>query len=223
MKRRLMISIAGAMSALGLVIAPPLLAAEIVLKAGHSQNASEPMDLGLKMMSEHLEKATGGQATIEVFPNMQLGGEVEMIKQVLTGSLDITSPSNAPLTNFVPELKLFDMPFLFRDEAHMIKVLRGPMLGEINNIVAKRGIRLLGVYNRGNRDMIASYVVRNLSRALSDAIPPEETGFRFLRRHFVAFARGFDNRYEGRHRSKGTRHRCPRPRALLESRRADRR
>ena len=105
-------------------------------------------------MAEHLETATGGKATIEIFPNMQLGGEVEMIKQVLTGSLDITSPSNAPLTNFVPELKIFDMPFLFRSEEHMINVLRGPVLGEINNIVAKRGIRLLGVYNVGVRHIM---------------------------------------------------------------------
>ena len=135
-------------------VAPVAQAADIVLKAGHSQNAGEPMDLGLQMMREHLEEATGGKATIEIFPNMQLGGEVEMIKQVLTGSLDITSPSNAPLTNFVPELKIFDMPFLFRSEQHMINVLRGPVLGEINDIVAKSGIRLLGVYNVGVRHIM---------------------------------------------------------------------
>ncbi len=140
---------------------PALAAAEIVLKAGHSQNAGEPMDLALKKMRDHVEEATGGQATIEIFPNMQLGGEVEMIKQVLTGSLDITSPSNAPLTNFVPELKIFDMPFLFRDEDHMIKVLRGPVLGEINGIVAKRGIRLLGVYNVGVRHIMSKQPVES--------------------------------------------------------------
>ncbi|SVD78773.1 uncharacterized protein METZ01_LOCUS431627, partial [marine metagenome] len=131
------------------LVSGPILAADVVLKAGHSQNAGEPMDQALHMMREHVEEATGGKVTIEVFPNMQLGGEVEMIKQVLTGSLDITSPSNAPLTNFVPELKIFDMPFLFRDEAHMINVLRGPVLQDINEIVAKSGIRLLGVYNVG--------------------------------------------------------------------------
>ena len=147
-----------ALSALALAVTtavtPVAQAADIVLKAGHSQNAGEPMDLGLQMMREHLEEATGGKATIEIFPNMQLGGEVEMIKQVLTGSLDITSPSNAPLTNFVPELKIFDMPFLFRSEQHMINVLRGPVLGEINDIVAKSGIRLLGVYNVGVRHIM---------------------------------------------------------------------
>ena len=155
--------ITAVIAAVGAMIAAPALAADVVLKAGHSQNAGQPMDLGLQMMAEHLETATNGKATIEIFPNMQLGGEVEMIKQVLTGSLDITSPSNAPLTNFVPELKIFDMPFLFRDEDHMIAVLRGPVLQEINAIVSKRGIRLLGVYNVGVRHIMSKTPVNSFA------------------------------------------------------------
>ena len=143
-------------------VAGPVVAADIVLKAGHSQNAGEPMDKALHMMREHVEAATDGKVTIEIFPNMQLGGEVEMIKQVLTGSLDITSPSNAPLTNFVPALKIFDMPFLFRDEAHMIKVLRGPVLQDIAEIVATSGIRLLGVFNVGVRHIMSNKPVRTM-------------------------------------------------------------
>ena len=143
-------------------VAGPVVAADIVLKAGHSQNAGEPMDRALHMMREHVEAATGGKVTIEIFPSMQLGGEVEMIKQVLTGSLDITSPSNAPLTNFVPALKIFDMPFLFRDEAHMIAVLRGPVLQDIAEIVATSGIRLLGVFNVGVRHIMSNKPVRTM-------------------------------------------------------------
>jgi len=163
MKRKLFATLVAAAAMLGALVATSATAADIVLKAGHSQNAGEPMDLGLKMIGEHLEKATNGKVKLEVFPNMQLGGEIEMIKQVMTGSLDITSPSNAPLTNFVPELKIFDMPFLFRSEDHMLKVLRGPVLGEINNIVAKRGIRLLGVYNVGVRHIMSKKPVENFS------------------------------------------------------------
>lgn len=163
MNKFMIAGLIGAVGLAGAAISGAALAADIVLKAGHSQNAGEPMDLGLKMISEHLEKATGGKAKIEVFPNMQLGGEVEMIKQVLTGSLDITSPSNAPLTNFVQELKIFDMPFLFRDEDHMIKVLRGPVLQDINTIVAKSGIRLLGVYNVGVRHIMSKKPVKSIA------------------------------------------------------------
>ena len=139
MKRLMIAGLIGAIAMIGASISGPAVAAEIVLKAGHGQNAGEPFDLGLKMIAEEVQKATNGNATIEIFPSMQLGGEVEMIKQVMTGTLDITAPSNAPLTNFVPELKIFDMPFLFRDEAHMIKVLRGPVLQEMNNIVSEAG------------------------------------------------------------------------------------
>lgn len=163
MKKILIAGLFGAIAMIGAPISGPATAADIVLKAGHTQNAGEPMDKALKIMSEHLEKATGGKATIKIFPSMQLGGEVEMIKQVLTGTLDIVTPSNAPLTNFVPELKIFDMPFLFRDEAHMIKVLRGPVLQDISNIVAKRGIRLLGVFNIGVRHIMSKKPVKSIA------------------------------------------------------------
>jgi len=162
-KKILIAGLFGAIAMIGAPISGPATAADIVLKAGHTQNAGEPMDKALKIMSEHLEKATGGKATIKIFPSMQLGGEVEMIKQVLTGTLDIVTPSNAPLTNFVPELKIFDMPFLFRDEAHMIKVLRGPVLQDISNIVAKRGIRLLGVFNIGVRHIMSKKPVKSIA------------------------------------------------------------
>ena len=162
--RKLMIAgLIGTVGLYGALTATPATAADIVLKAGHTQNAGEPMDRALKIMSEHLEKATNGKATIQIFPSMQLGGEVEMIKQVMTGTLDIVTPSNAPLTNFVPELKIFDMPFLFRDEAHMIKVLRGPVLQDISNIVAKRGIRLLGVFNIGVRHIMSKKPVKSIA------------------------------------------------------------
>jgi tripartite ATP-independent transporter DctP family solute receptor len=154
--------LAVAFCALAAAVLAPAASAEVVLKAGHSQNAGEPMHVGLEIMNEHLQEATDGEYRIEVFPNMQLGGEVEMIKQVLTGTLDITSPSNAPLTNFVPELKIFDMPFLFRDEEHMLKVLRGPVLGEIADIVSESGIRLLGVYNVGVRNLMTTKPVESM-------------------------------------------------------------
>jgi len=105
-------------------------------------------------MKKKLEEYTNGRATLEIFPNNQLGNEPQMIEGVLLGTVDITVPSNAPLTNFVTELKIFDMPFLFRDDKHMTQVLRGPVLKEMDDIVAKKGIRLLGVYAAGVRHIM---------------------------------------------------------------------
>ena len=107
-------------------------------------------------MKAGLEKATNGKATMQIFPNSQLGNEPDMIKGVLTGTLDISVPSNAPLTAFVPELKIFDMPFLFKDQRHMNRVLRGPARDEIAKAVAEKNMQLLGVYGVGTRHIMTT-------------------------------------------------------------------
>ena len=58
----------------------------IVLKAGHSQNAGEPMDLGLKMIGEHLEKATDGRARLEVFPKKPLLQLIQLLMLLLVAN-----------------------------------------------------------------------------------------------------------------------------------------
>jgi len=150
-------SIYAALAVLGLVAmtaAAPAGAQEIVLRAGHSAAESEPYHLGFERMRERLEESTGGRASLEIFPNSQLGNEVEMIEGVLTGTLDITSPANAPLTNFVPELKIFDMPFLFEDTDHFQRAMSGELIDELDAVMTEKGFKLLGVFAAGVRHIM---------------------------------------------------------------------
>ncbi len=62
-----------------------------------------------------------------MFPSMQLGGEKEMIEQAQVGALQIARISVGPMGPIVDELNVFNMPFVFRDEAHMRKVIDGPI------------------------------------------------------------------------------------------------
>ena len=62
-----------------------------------------------------------------MFPSMQLGGEKEMIEQAQVGALQIARISVGPMGPVVDELNVFNMPFVFRDEAHMRKVIDGPI------------------------------------------------------------------------------------------------
>ena len=153
MKRFALFALAGAVAAL---ISGIVAAADITFRAGHSAAPGEPYDEGLKHMKAGLEKLTNGTATMQIFPNSQVGNEPQMIEGVLTGSLDIAVPSNAPLTNFVPELKIFDMPFLFKDQRHMNRVLRGPARDEIAKAVAAKNLQLLGVYGVGTRHIMTT-------------------------------------------------------------------
>ena len=82
-------------------------------------------------MGEELEKRTDGRLSIQIYPSMQLGGEKEMIEQAQVGALAMARISVGPMGPLVPELNVFNLPFLFRDAAHMEKVIDGPIGDEL--------------------------------------------------------------------------------------------
>ena len=70
------------------------------------------------------------------------------------GLLDITVPSNGIVTNFVPELGIFDLPFLFNDRPHMYSVMDGPVGEQLSLVMREKGFRLLGFYEAGVRHIM---------------------------------------------------------------------
>jgi len=88
---------------------------------------------------------------------MQLGGEKEMIEQAQVGALQIARISVGPMGPVVDELNVFNMPFVFRDEAHMRKVIDGPIGQEMLDKLTKSSARLvaLGWMDAGTRNVYA--------------------------------------------------------------------
>jgi tripartite ATP-independent transporter DctP family solute receptor len=138
--------------------------AKIILKAGHTANPDEPYHIGMLEFKKVVEQETKGEVEIQIFPNGQLGSEKEMIEGLKLGTVDITSPSNGNLTNFVPELGIFDLPFLFRDRAHMYKAMDGAPGKKLSSAMADKGFRLLGFYEAGVRHiMTTSKPINNIN------------------------------------------------------------
>lgn len=79
------------------------------------------------MFAAEIAKRTAGRFSIEQFPNSALGGEVEMLKAMQTGTIDMAFITGAPLPTVVPEVGVFNIPFLFRDAAHAHAALDGPI------------------------------------------------------------------------------------------------
>jgi len=100
---------AGALS----VLATMASAQDIVLKASHNANADEPYQIGLERMSEVLMEKTGGKATIQAYPNAQLGDGLDSVQGVQLGTIDIAVVANGVLANSIPDLSLFSLPFVF--------------------------------------------------------------------------------------------------------------
>lgn len=130
-----------------------------VWKASDVHPLGYPTVEAIVRMGGKLEKATNGRISIQMFPSMQLGGEKEMIEQAQVGALQIARISVGALGPVIDELNVFNMPFIFRDEAHMRKVIDGPIGAELlEKINANPNTRLiaLGWMDAGTRNVYSN-------------------------------------------------------------------
>ena len=151
----------GAALAAAALAAPMGAAAQqkMVLKASDVHPLGYPTVEAIVRMGAKLEKATGGRLSIQMFPSMQLGGEKEMIEQAQVGALQIARISVGPMGPIVDELNVFNLPFIFRDEAHMRKVIDGPIGQELlQKVTASPQSRLvvLGWMDAGTRNVYSN-------------------------------------------------------------------
>src|SRR4029077_20366160 len=93
------------------------------LKLGYILSTHSQLGAGANVFADEIAKRTGGRYKIDQYPNSALGGEVEMLKAVQLGTVDLAFITGAPLPNFVPDVGIFNIPFLFRDPAHAHAVL----------------------------------------------------------------------------------------------------
>jgi len=132
---------------------------KMVIKASDVHPLGYPTVEAIVRMGHKLEKATSGRLTLQMYPQMQLGGEKEMIEQAQVGALQIARISVGALGPVIDELNVFNMPFIFRDEAHMRKVIDGPIGNELlEKISANPQVRLiaLGWMDAGTRNVYSN-------------------------------------------------------------------
>ena len=112
------------------VTASPV-AAQTPLKMNISVGQNSHYGVAIDTFAREIEKRTNGRYTIQNFYAGALGAERESIEGVQLGTLDLTMTSTGPVPNFVPEVAILDIPFLFRDYAHARAVLDGPIGQEL--------------------------------------------------------------------------------------------
>jgi len=130
-----------------------------VWKASDVHPLGYPTVEAIQRMGKKLEAATAGRISIQMFPSMQLGGEKEMIEQAQVGALQIARISVGAMGPVVDDLNVFNLPFVFRDEAHMRKVIDGPigqdLLQRTSSAPTSRLI-VLGWMDAGTRNVYAN-------------------------------------------------------------------
>lgn len=127
---------------------------ELTLDKTNGEYAST--DIKCRAFKKIIEESSHGRIKVQIFPACQLGGEREMLEMTKMGSLQMNGCSASPLATFVPEIMAIQIPYIFKDENVALKVMKGPIGEEMNELIVKKmGMRIFdwafeGYYNIGN-------------------------------------------------------------------------
>ena len=141
---------------LGLVAASASLHAQTTMKISISTAQNSHQGVAIDTFAKEVAARTGGRYKVETFYNGSLGGERESIEAVQLGTQELAFSSTGPVPNFVPDAKILDVPFLFRDKAHARAVLDGPIGQELLTKFDAKGFKALAWAENGFRHMTNS-------------------------------------------------------------------
>ena len=116
-----------------------------VWKAADVHPAGYPTVVAVESLGKKMEKATNGRISVQMYGTMQLGGEKEMIEQAQVGALQLPRVSVGTLGPVIDELNVFNMPYVFRNTAHMQKVVDGKIGDDLLGKVTNSGRGLVGL------------------------------------------------------------------------------
>ena len=122
-----------------------------VIKLAHVLDITHPVHKGMVFMAEKVAEKSGGLMRVDIYPSGQLGQERDLIELLQIGSLAMTKVSTAPLEAFVPEMKIFGIPYVFRDDEHRWKVFQGPLGKRLLLAGEKHFLRGMCYYDAGSR------------------------------------------------------------------------
>jgi C4-dicarboxylate-binding protein DctP len=125
-------------------------AAPLVIKFSHVVASDTPKGQGAERFKSVLEASSAGRIKVEVYPNSSLYKDKEELEALQLGAVQMLAPS---LSKFGPlgarQFELFDLPYLFADEAAFHRVVDGPVGKQLFDLLNSRGIQGLAFWSAG--------------------------------------------------------------------------
>jgi len=138
---------------LGLALGIATAHAQTTMRISISVAQNSHQGVAIDTFAKEVEQRTQGRYKIQTFYNGALGGERESIESVQLGTQELAFSSSGPVPNFVPEARILDVPFLFRDKQHARAVLDGPIGQELLTKFEPKGFKALVWAENGVRHM----------------------------------------------------------------------
>jgi tripartite ATP-independent transporter DctP family solute receptor len=143
--RTLLVAAGALAAAVAFQSGPAAAQQKLVLKASDVHPNGYPTVAAVVTMGDKLAAATKGRISIAMYPSMQLGGEKEAIEQAQVGAIAFARVSVGALGPVVDDLNVFNLPYVFRNTAHMEKVIDGPIGNELLEKITNSGKGLVGL------------------------------------------------------------------------------
>jgi C4-dicarboxylate-binding protein DctP len=131
-------------------------AADFVLKFSHVVNENTPKGKAALFFEKRLEELSKGKIDVQVYPNSQLYKDKAVLKALKLDSVQMACPSFSKFTKTVPQLALFDLPFLFDSMEHVHKVQDGAVGQKLKDLVAAKGFVVLDYWDNAFKQLTSS-------------------------------------------------------------------
>jgi tripartite ATP-independent transporter DctP family solute receptor len=143
----------------------PAKAAARTLRIGYILPAKSQLGAGAAAFAEAVGKRTDGRIVLQQFPDATLGGDVELLKGVQLGSIDLAFVTGMGLSAVLPEAGMLNIPFLFNSAQHAYAVLDGPVGQSFGKLFAAKDIVMLAWGENG---------LRHLTNAKGPIVTPDD-------------------------------------------------
>ena len=127
-----------------------------VIKLAHVVNEKDAFHISALKFKEIVEEKTVGRIKIEIHPNAELGDERTLLEGMQMGTIDMGVITNGPIANFLPEIAVFEMPFLFGTPEEAYYVLDGPIGQKVLKDLEAIKLHGLAYSERGFRNLTNS-------------------------------------------------------------------
>jgi TRAP-type transport system periplasmic protein len=150
------VGIAGTLLAASVLLSHSVDASPRMVSLAFNSQLNNPQQIGADTLSQKLKSSFGKRFVVDPRVGNAIGSENTIMAGVQSGAVDMAVISGGVVSATVPELSVFDIPFLFRDQAHAKAVMQGPIGGQIGAKFADKGLVLLALGKQGFRNLTNS-------------------------------------------------------------------
>jgi len=163
-------------AALVLAGAAPAVAQPKDLVMGNVNPPKHGTALAAQQFADKVGELTGGKVKVIHHHSGTLGGEREVAQQVQLGTVDLSPTTAAPLSTLVPEMSVFQLPYIFRDYQHVYAALDGSdfLRKYYDPVLDKKGLKLLGFYAAGYRGIYGHFPINSVADVKGKKIRVQE-------------------------------------------------